>query len=397
MFSLNRKIEKNLKDCMSSNSNNNYRVIIKCKKFQDNIAKKIPSYKGEVIRCISQCNIISAYLNSRGIQRLVEYPEVEYICFDEYLFLCGMSVHTANKVKIASKNNIKGKGIGIGVIDSGVYPHNDLITPYGRISTFVDLISGLNYPYDDNGHGTCTCGIISGSGDMSNGMYKGVAPESNIHCYKAFDKLGKGFSSDVLYAMESLISESEKYNIKVLCLPFELLSYNSFLQTCFNKMLSFATSKNITPVIPSGSNKNLDGSITGIALSPNCITVSGIDTSSALKPYSYSSAGAVRKDSKPDLCAACVDVVSLNCNNNYISEKNGIKIFPQKLNTSYKTFSGTSIACAYVCGLCALLYEKDPALTFKDVVSLLKVSCEPLDMPKNYQGEGKININKVLK
>ena len=197
--------------------------------------------------------------------------------------------------------------------------------------------------------------------------------------------------------MEMIFEGSEKHNIKLLCLPFELLHYNVFLQKCFDIMVSLINSKNITCIVPSGSNKNLDGSITGIALCPNCITVSGYDSTSKVKPYAYSSIGSLKKDLKPNLCAACVDIVSLNSNTNYISEKDGTKLYPSKLDSSYKTFSGTSLAAAYVTGVCALIYENNENLTPKDVTSLLKVSCEPLDMPKNCQGDGKININSILK
>lgn len=397
MFSSNKKLDSNLKSCMLSKPYNNYRILIKYKRFQDSLTKKITSYKGEVISNIKYCKIISARLNARGIQRLLEYPEIEYICFDEYLFLCGMSVNTANKVRLSSKNKNKGKGVGVAIIDTGVYPHPDLVTPYNRISLFVDLINGLKYPYDDNGHGTCTAGIIAGNGEKSNGMYRGIAPECNIYCYKTFDRSGKGYISDILYSMEMIADESEKHNIKLLCLPFELLHYNVFLQKCFDIMVSLVNSKNITCIVPSGSNKNLDGSITGIALSPNCITVSGYDSTSKIKPYTYSSIGASKKDSKPNLCAACVDIVSLNSNTNYISEKEGIKLYPTKLDSSYKTFSGTSLAAAYVTGVCALIYENNENLTPKDIASLLKVSCESLDMPQNCQGDGKINIHSILK
>ena len=154
----------------------------------------------------------------------------------------------------------------------------------------------------------------------------------------------------------------------------------------------------IVCVLPSGSNKNIDGSITGIALSTNCITVSGIDTtSSEIRSYAYSSCGAIKNDKKPDFCAACVDIMSLNSNPSYISYKNNTKIHAPKLNTSYKSFTGTSIAAAYISGLCALLFEKYPNFTFEDILSILKVASVPLDIPKNQQGEGKIDINKILK
>lgn len=397
MFSFSKKLDANLKSLIKMNNLKYYRVLIKYKNFQDSISKKISSYKSTVIREIPSCNIICAKVNSKTIDRLLEYPEVEYICLDQYFFLCGMSLPTANKVRLSSKLKLSGKGIGVGIIDSGVYPHRDLTSPSNRISTFIDLINELNYPYDDNGHGTCMCGIIAGTGEASNGIYKGIAPYCNLHCFKAFDKHGKGFVSDVLFSLNELINMSEKYNIKVLCLPFELLTFNSFIFKSFDILLKKAVSKHITPVLPSGSNKNEDGSITGIAISSNCITVSGIDTTSEIKSYTYSSCGAIKKDPKPNFCAACVDVVSLNCNTSYISEKNGSKVYAPKLDTSYKSFTGTSVSAAYVAGLCAILYEHNSTLKFVDIVSLLNVSAEPFDIPLNQQGNGKININKVLK
>lgn len=397
MFSFNKKLDSNLKSYMQFNGSRSYRVLILYSNFQESIIKKISSYKGSVVRSIPTCNIICANLNEKGIIRLLEYPEIKYICLDQYLFLCGMSVQTANKIRVSNKSNLSGKGVNVGVIDSGVYPHRDLTTPYNRIASFKDLVNGLNYPYDDNGHGTCTCGIISGNGESSNGIYKGVAPSSEIHCYKAFDSLGKGYCSDVLFALEELISISDKHNIKILCLPFESLTFNKIIYTAFDKLLNTCIKLGIVPILPSGSNKNDDGSLNGISLSKNCITVSGLDTTSTTTSYIYSSSGALKKDSKPDFCAACVDVVSLNCNTSYISEKNNTKVYAPKLTSSYKSFTGTSIASAYIAGICALLYEFNPNLTFDDVLALLKVSAESLDLPHHQEGEGKVNINKIIK
>lgn len=397
MFSFNKKLDENLKNYMGFNSSRNYRVLIKCKKFEDSIEKKILSYKGTIIRRIDNCKIICAKLNSKSINRLLEYPEVEYICLDQYFNLCGSSVQTANKVRLSTKLKISGKNVGIGVIDSGVYPHRDLTTPYNRISTFIDLINGLTYPYDDNGHGTCTCGIIAGNGESSNGLYKGIAPESEIYCFKAFNALGKGYASDVLYALNELILLSEKHNIKVLCLPFEAPTYDKFIFSAFDNLLNQAVKLGITSILPSGSNLSDEGSITGIALSRNCITISGIDTTSKIKPYSYSSMGAPKKDYKPNFCAACVDIVSLNCNTSYISEKNNTRIFAPKLTSSYRSFSGTSISAAYIAGVCALLYDLNPSLSFDDIISLLSASSEGLDLSSTIQGEGLINLNKLFK
>ena len=48
--------------------------------------------------------------------------------------------------------------------------------------------------------------------------------------------------------------------------------------------------------------------------------------------------------------------------------------------------------------LAGLIYEDDINLTPKDISSILKVACEPLDnLQKNHQGDGKINIKLILK
>lgn len=398
MFSLRKKIDNNLRICLNSKFYSNYRVIIKYKNFKDSLCKKIISYKGSIINCIDSCNIICAELNSKGINRLIEYPEVEFVYFDDYAFLCGMSIPTANKVKVSTKTSYSGKGVGVGLIDSGVYPHSDLITPFNRIQLFVDLVNGHKFPYDDNGHGTSTAGIISGNGTLSNGMYTGVAPESKLYCYKAFDKLGKGYVSDVLFALENLINISDEHNIRVICMPFELLKYDNFFVSCFNKLFSLAVSKSIVITVPSGSNKGIDGSITGFANSDNCLTISGLNTKGKIEPYAYSSVGAPKKPKKPDFTAACCDIISLNSNTLYMSEKNGIKQYPPKLDVSYRSFTGTSLATAYITGLCALIFEQNNEYTFKDIKSLLSVGAEEIeDIPLNSQGLGRVNINKILK
>ncbi|MDS0527974.1 S8 family serine peptidase [Clostridium sp. SHJSY1] len=396
MFFHKNKLDKDLKYLISNNCYKYYRVLIKYKHIKDSIVKKISSSRGKLFYILEFSCLICAEIDAKLIDSLLEYPEVEYIGFDDYLFLCGMSVSTANSIHISEKYSLSGKGVGIGIVDSGVYPHPDLLTPTNRINLFKDLINNLSYPYDDNGHGTCICGLISSSGISSNNLYKGIAPHSSLYCYKAFDALGKGYTSDILFAIEALIKNSSESNIRILCLPFEMLNHNTFIIQAFNATFLQAINKGITPIVPSGSTLNSSNSIMGIATLSSCITVGGIDTTKSIKPYIYSSSGHYGKISKPDLCAAAVNISSLNANTSYISEKDGFKLYPPKLEASYKTFKGTSLSVAFICGLGALLYENNPSLSFKDFCSILKLSCEKQDFSSCSQGEGVVNISKLL-
>ena len=397
MFLSNKKLDSNLRYYLTKNAYKSYRVLIKYKNFQSSIGKKISSYKGSVNHIIESIGIISANLSSKGVERLAEYPEVEKIYLDEYLFLCGSSVSSANKFYFSNNKNLSGAGVGIGLVDSGIFPHPDLLSPSHRIETFTDLINDLKYPYDDNGHGTAIAGILCSSGLSSNNMYKGICPKSKLFCYKAFDKLGKGYASDILYSIECLINLSKVNNIKILCLPFELLSHNIFIVTCFDEIFKHAISNNMIPIVPSGSNLGVKSSIQGIATLSSCITVGGLNTSSTLKkPYDYSAFGVYCKTSKPDLCAACVDITTLNSNTNYISERDNVKLYPNKLEITHKNFSGTSLAAAYVCGICALILEKNMELNFNDIKSLLKISCNKIeDISNVIQGEGTLDLAKL--
>lgn len=396
MLSLKGKLGADLRITLDNKSYKNYRVIVHCKTMFDDIEKKIKTYKCELIHSLSEINCLSAVLSPSAISKLIEYPQVDHVEFDNMAYLCSKSVLSSNGVAYQEKYRLTGKGVGIGLVDSGVYPHQDLLSPNNKIKKFEDIINHYKYPYDDNGHGTFTAGILCGSGKLSRGLYKGIAENSHIYCVKAFNSLGRAFVSDTLYSIYKLLQESDEYNIKVICLPFELTEFNPFILSLYLKLFEKAYSKNITVVVPSGHMGNTECSITGIATLEKCITVAGVDTSSTIKPYKYSSCGPFGKLEKPDICAASVDISSLNSNLDYVSERNGMKIYPPPLEQPYKSCSGTSCASAYIAGVCALLYENKPDITCRDVLSLLKVSCRLLEMSKWLQGAGFVDLNKLL-
>jgi subtilisin family serine protease len=103
-----------------------------------------------------------------------------------------------------------GKGLRIGIIDSGVdYTHPDLGGCFGPgclVSYGYDLIGinvGIDYQPDEDpidtcfGHGTHVAGIIAAQpNDLG---FSGVAPDVELGAYRAMDCLG-GSSNDVMIA-----------------------------------------------------------------------------------------------------------------------------------------------------------------------------------------------------
>ncbi|WP_163193825.1 S8 family serine peptidase [Clostridium thermarum] len=397
MFLTKNKIDYRLKYSLDNKLYKKYRVNVYCRILTESTEKKIKSLKGNIHCSIPYLNFICATLTPMAIERLTELPEVEHITEDSYAFLCGSSILSANGVSLKGKYHLTGKGVGIALIDSGVYPHQDLQKPNNRIKKFVDLFNKYKYPYDDHGHGTFIAGLLCGSGYSSKGMYKGVAENSNLYVIKAFNSLGRGLISDILYALEIISEDYEEYNIRVACLPFEIMENDPYVLKLFSKSFDKLLALGIIPVVPSGSMGNEEGSITGIAALSNCITVGGLDTTSSnITSYVHSSSGPVGKVDKPNVAAACVDICSLNTNVNYIPEKNGVRLFPHNLERAYTTFTGTSCTAAYISGICAMLFENNSSLTFKDICSLLKVSSTMINISRWLQGSGIVDIHKLL-
>ena len=68
---------------------------------------------------------------------------------------------------------IDGQGVTAAVLDTGMGRHPDL---RDRAVCFRDFVGHREQIYDDSGHGTHVCGILCGSGRLSGGRFRGMAP-----------------------------------------------------------------------------------------------------------------------------------------------------------------------------------------------------------------------------
>jgi serine protease AprX len=80
------------------------------------------------------------------------------------------------------KNGYSGKNVNIAVLDTGVFKHKQLD---GCIKHFMDFVGGKETCYDDNGHGTHVCGILSAA-DI------GMAPGQDYMCLRCLIILAWG-------------------------------------------------------------------------------------------------------------------------------------------------------------------------------------------------------------
>lgn len=281
-----------------------------------------------------------------------------------------------------------GKGVTVASLDTGIAPIEDFIKPQERIAAFIDFINHRQKPYDDNGHGTHTCGIAAGSGYSSKGKYRGVAPEADIISLKTLDSHGRGNASDVLAGMQWVADNMEKYNIRVVN-----LSIGTLVSDIHDPLVTASEAlwdKGIVVVTAAGNNGPAPGSISSPGISRKIITVgSSDDTNSVIiagnNVRNFSGRGPTAECIiKPDVVAPGTNIVSC--------------VSPQcsKKGNKYMALSGTSMSTPMVSGAVALLLEKAPDLKPDDVKYMLKKSCTDLVYPPNRQGWGLLNIEKLL-
>lgn len=265
-------------------------------------------------------------------------------------------------------NTWTGTGIGVAILDTGLYPHID----FGeRIRGFQDFLGHRPYPYDDSGHGTHVAGILAGDGTASDRRYQGVAPGCHLVAAKVLDRRGNGRLQDVLRALQWISFNQNLYGIRIINISVGAAAKDSKAAARLIKAVEQAWDQGFVVVTAAGNMGPAYGSVTAPGSSKKVITVGASDMLDRIS--SVSGAGPTAECvCKPDLVAPGADVIS------------------------YAIKSGTSMSTPRVSGAIALLLQKDPFLTNVEVKMLLRESCLDLGYPRNRQGWGKLDIQKLL-
>ncbi len=367
----------------------------------ERIKKCIKKYGGRIVEEYPFINACGAVIPPAGVKPLEALGQVCYLSLNHPVSAHLNNVRTITAAGTAHNRGLTGRNVNIALLDTGTYPHPDLIRPVNRIICFKDFVNNCQFAYDDNGHGTFTAGIMAGNGCMSKGEYAGVAPGSGLISLKVLDGSGNGWTSTVLSGMQWVYDNREKYGIKVVCLPLGCPSFMS----CRDDPLSVAAQAlwEAGLIVCSSPGNNGPGAswISSPGINPTIITVGALNNhgTSILQESplcDFSSRGFTPDGNrKPDLVAPGAAIVSLNSDMTFIP-KSSADYRVARLENYYRRGSGTSAACATVAGITALLLEKHGDLTPDEVKSLLRHSCKSLNLLKEQQGFGLININRLL-
>lgn len=274
---------------------------------------------------------------------------------------------------------LDGSGVGIAVLDSGLYLHEDLS---GRVACFRDFLHGRPMPYDDNGHGTHIAGSIAGNGHCSGGKYMGIAPGSHIIGCKVLDEKGNGNTREVLEALRFCVQKREQYAIRLVNISIGTIPRKEGEEkTSLIEGVEEAWDAGLVVVVAAGNNGPRPMTVTTPGISRKVITVGSSDDASRKSlAVGYSGRGPTRFCIvKPEIVAPGLHVTS--CENR-----------PR----GYCEKSGSSMATAVVTGALALLLQKYPHMSNRDVKLRLYERCVDIGKPKNQQGWGMLNLHTLL-
>lgn len=323
-----------------------------------------------------------------NIFRIFRYLEGSFH-FLNILIEKGKENHVVNQAKKwihcedAYRLGFTGRGVGVAALDTGIYPHEDFDN---RIAAFVDIVQRKRMPYDDNGHGTHISAIIGGSGCASDGRYQGIAPECDLISLKVLDHKGNGFASDVLAGLRWIRENKERYGIRIVNISVGSFSRKGMSEnSALVKGVNAAWDDGLVVVVAAGNNGPGKMTITTPGISRKVITVGCSDDYKEVdvmgnKMVDYSGRGpTVACVCKPDIVAPGSRIVS--CSNEI---------------SKYMVKSGTSMSTPLVSGAIALLLQKHPAMTNVDVKIRLHDRAVDIGLPRNQQGWGLLDVEKLL-
>jgi subtilisin len=277
------------------------------------------------------------------------------------------------KAPAAWARGIRGNGVKVAVIDTGIAAHADLGVSGG--ASFVPGIASFN---DDNGHGTHCAGVVAARNNVIGVI--GVAPAASLYAVKVLkhNPITGGASGQTSWVIAGMVWAMQR-GIKVVSMSLgsstpPMLAYKNAIQQLTNAGVS----------VVCASGNGFQTGFPWVGAPANChpvaIAVGAVNINKVIAPFS--SRGTNGAGWNPvTLVAPGVSVKSTYP-------------FPA---SSYKTMSGTSMACPHVAGAVALIKQKFPLFTPAQIKLKLITSSSDLGVPGNDPtfGAGLLNCDKA--
>jgi subtilisin len=270
---------------------------------------------------------------------------------------------------------IDGKGVAVGMLDTGVDPLHESLR--GKIKGFIetdlngDIVPDTRSPedkgYDSDDHGTHCAGTICGG--LANGMAIGVAPGCDLYAGMVIE--GGDVLMRVLTGMEWCLEKK----VRVLSMSLGIRGFTPFWLDITKRLRQNGT----LPVFAIGN----EGP--GFSRSPGnyseSVSVGAIDSNDHIASFSSSI-----KFSRP------IEPYQPDC------VAPGVNVISAKPSGGVQAMDGTSMATPHIAGVAALLFGAYPMATIEQVEKAMLDTCYRLSGEnKERYGYGLISPSKALK
>ena len=336
-------------------------------------------------------------------------------------------------LRLDADERFTGKGVTIAFLDSGFYPHVDLTSPRNRILAYRSLLDpdgkldSIFQPDVASWHGMMTSVVAAGNGSLSNGFYRGLAPDADVVLIK-LARTGRITDDDIRTGLEWVLANHEKYGIRVVNISAGGDEQVSYIDDPLSRAVEDCTRAGITVVCAVGNAGHLPNHpVVPPASAPSCIAVGGLDDDNSLNRarrgmYRSSYGPTVDGLQKPEVIAPSIwvpapilpntptaqqadllkklDAADDSDLHSIIKKHGGVdgeldaaldrpvhsirQIITLKMRREnvitkhYKYVDGTSFSAPIVSSLVAQMLEANPNLTPQNVKSILIMTAERL-------------------
>lgn len=327
-----------------ANTIDQQRVIVS---FHNEVDRQLlNNYADKVVHVFDE--LPSAVVEVTDVQKkmLQVHPAVESVEVDKPIEKSAQATpwgYKAIKADQRVPSTLSGKGVKIGVLDSGVdIDHPDLRIAGGACMLTIAWSDGCVDSYEDtNGHGTHVTGIVAAQNNSIGTV--GVAPNAEIYAIKVLNEYGDGTTATMMAGVEWAIKQDlDIINISVT---------TEYRDSNLERMIKRAYENGILIVAAAG-NWGMNRT-TG--------------TSTVDYPAKFDEVIAVGSINEHRMRANLSSVgpeVELAAP--------GEEIYSTILSGKYGYLSGTSMAAPYVTGMAALYKERYPEMTNQQLRELLQ-------------------------
>lgn len=343
-------------------------------------------------------NGIAATARAEVIRELAAMPGIESIKLDGFIELPRVSPSTPSlpewNLEVTGAPGLwdqgySGQGITVANMDTGVdLCHPDLESKWrGGCNSWFDPAHQHEVPYDRDGHGTQTMGIMVGGSE--GGTAIGTAPGAKWIAVKVFDDAGRAAISRLHLGLQWLLdpdgdNTTDDAPDVVNCSWGFNNEFSEYIPE-FRQDIEALKAAGIAVVFAAGNSGPGTSTDISPANYPECIAVGAIDDNLGIAPFSSRGPSNCKNGVYPDVIAPGVSVKTTDLTFN--------GLFPG----SYTNVTGTSFAAPHVSGAMALLLSAFPDSGIPELEDALRNSAIDLGPsgPDDDCGYGLIDIQQA--